>query len=1513
MAVPEVKLTFFQKRFSPLVSRVGGRIFLGNGLNRKQLLGELRNTSARDSLAEPQVVRILEAEGIIKNEFRGKFQSLGDLREFHLSGILTKTKLSDFSAALSFGFQSDALKPFESETKKTGIMIRAADSIWERRETGYLAESETIRIREFAELISYSAGKIASHSSFLEVLVPTVAETIGAFFGQIKYSAAAKQVELQASLLTHQQNGLFTRTDSISEQSKEFYQRVASILANLGAPSALIALTEIVEEFRNMPEVNTHENLNIIRALASLKKVLETMEELRTANAATPSARWMLQANLRAQIKTDYNEALQLLKTEKTHTGLLQDFRKWTRALAILSVPWALSGGLIYGTYRFFKPADPPRAEYSQKTTPFSPALEKAWAYWNANFTETTIDGARFVVDPSIDRRILSESMAYGLLMSVQQHDKKTFDELLSGLTKLEGRGLPAFKAHIDPKTRGLKIDSDAERTSASDADQDITFALIQAHSIWGTESNSTYKIRAQQYLNRLWDGTVQYDGHTAILKPSEDWGGATVSTGATFNASYVSPFMHEAFNRFDSNSKHDWSLLMKTSIKLRRAAIEASVLKTGTGSDVPKVAFAEVPDWVVVSWPANSTVPELFTHPNRQYTMGLDGIRTLWRIALDATHLTDPDDCIKLAREMMDKIKDVPALIDPDRKDGDPKREIKNSETALAAYATLAYAAAQPMSADKSADAAKAYDMRYRTLIKQFLGIARADGTFATGNDPDSGKRYYNQTTAWIAARIIEHGFGRFAVSLFDGSDSSPGKEGQVLRSNHRRGYLIHTEYLPLWAGGHGFIIDPEERAELDLIKRLVWLYDEKNVLGGIRGGGDSRTLRVRLLAAEELKGSTFYSEAINQFRIILENASAEKHPKESATAVADIFGAIEGANMPAEAAVKLFGEIINKNPSNPYLHLGLAQALASTFNRAYYDKNDGKAIEELNIALKAGIPSLSFGAHSLLAELHRRNADYAVRTNDNQRHPAEYKAAIDEIDLALKAHSKAAQLDPKMQPELKADLLMQKALILFQAYEASKDGKKLNEATAIYEDSAIDKAFGSIKDPQIRQEARSKKALGLSNCYKAAKKYAEALTIISDEMERINKLSKSKKSNPFEDPGYVQLTVEKIRILTLQKKDGASVDPIAEATGLLDKIPSGRLRTSFERIVYFLDKGEYEKARKDVAQLQLLRTRLAVPSEIDIVPDAALPQLKAIEQDIRNTILPELAKLIGDSSPEAKQKAETLKAALKAKIDSVAGISTKDSAVSKLFNSGETSLFEAGKYEAIAENIERAEELNATLKEYAGRPATKEIDVLLAANGIAEHLKNTADPKSIIAARTAAEAAIRECGTSLDEAPLSPKWFAAMREFYEAAIWMIKDLDGDVAARDFTRELLDEHYNPTVAQSDSLRAQLLRSLRDKEVRSGIMPPSERSKFFGIVGDLYRLGAQPVEAIKAYRKSLGLAAEPKDVASEKKEYESLLSDQPEKTTTIKNIVNLPTGDEKRDEMFGELREKYDK
>ncbi|MBX2990026.1 MAG: T9SS type A sorting domain-containing protein [Bacteroidetes bacterium] len=221
----------------------------------------------------------------------------------------------------------------------------------------------------------------------------------------------------------------------------------------------------------------------------------------------------------------------------------------------------------------------------------------QSYLAWKNNYVTT--DGAcgfRRVVFNDMNTTY-SEGIGYGMLLAVNAGDQELFDDLFGYYNNfLDQKGLMHWWIGSNCQVIGI--------TAATDADQDVAFALLQAHRQWCSEGAVNYLLSAQTIIDRLYAHTVEPD--TYVLKPGDSWGGSHVT-----NPSYFAPAYYRAFREATGNAGWD-SVVTKCYEILNNAAHHTTGL---------------VPDWCQANGqPANGFA----------YYYYYDATRTPWRVALD-------------------------------------------------------------------------------------------------------------------------------------------------------------------------------------------------------------------------------------------------------------------------------------------------------------------------------------------------------------------------------------------------------------------------------------------------------------------------------------------------------------------------------------------------------------------------------------------------------------------------------------------------------------------------------------------------------------------------------------------------------------------------------------------------------------------------------------------------------------------------------------------------------------
>ncbi len=242
------------------------------------------------------------------------------------------------------------------------------------------------------------------------------------------------------------------------------------------------------------------------------------------------------------------------------------------------------------GPFAFPQNKKPPYCSLTG-VTGASTSTQAAYTFWKTNYVTATGAGSGLrVQDPQTGNRTVSEGIGYGMVAAVYMADKTTFDGLWTyAKAHLNANGLMGWNI----ASNGTTSDSG----SATDGDEDMAWALIQASDQW---SDTTYSNAAKSIITGIKNKSVASDG---MLLPGDGWGPATTTT----YPDYFSPAYFRVFAALMNDTA--WT----TTILDRNYTILMNV--TGT--------YGLVPD-------SSSNTYAIFGN------YGYDATRAPWRIGMD-------------------------------------------------------------------------------------------------------------------------------------------------------------------------------------------------------------------------------------------------------------------------------------------------------------------------------------------------------------------------------------------------------------------------------------------------------------------------------------------------------------------------------------------------------------------------------------------------------------------------------------------------------------------------------------------------------------------------------------------------------------------------------------------------------------------------------------------------------------------------------------------------------------
>jgi endoglucanase len=241
--------------------------------------------------------------------------------------------------------------------------------------------------------------------------------------------------------------------------------------------------------------------------------------------------------------------------------------------------------------------------------------VQAAYAQWKSDMvTSNGADGHLRIQRTSSDGvdacrplgSTVSEGIAYGMLFAVYMNDQALFDGLwLFEQANLDGNGLMNWA----PEGSGPDCGG-----GATDADEDMAFALVMADKQWGGQGtlSRSYAQTAVDMIGRI--------GSTEVFESK--WlraGDGTWATNTNLNVSYLAPAYYRVFKSVDTNPSDDWSAVVEQTY----ATIADSLNGNGNQSN------GLVPAWCDDS---SQTTCRPGSPGNYQY----DACRTPFRVGLD-------------------------------------------------------------------------------------------------------------------------------------------------------------------------------------------------------------------------------------------------------------------------------------------------------------------------------------------------------------------------------------------------------------------------------------------------------------------------------------------------------------------------------------------------------------------------------------------------------------------------------------------------------------------------------------------------------------------------------------------------------------------------------------------------------------------------------------------------------------------------------------------------------------
>lgn len=349
--------------------------------------------------------------------------------------------------------------------------------------------------------------------------------------------------------------------------------------------------------------------------------------------------------------------------------------------------------------------------------------LVSAYNQWKATFLKS---GA--VVRPENANDVVSEGIAYGMLISLNFNDKTTFDSLYTYWKSKSNGGLMDWCQPAMGGSSGTACSAQGGG-SATDADEDAAFALLQAGKVF---NQASYTDDAKAMISAIW--TKDIDSSSNLPTGGSNYSNSTSSK--VTNPSYFAPAYYRAFAAVDSG--HAWAAVADKSI---------ATINTIGGSK------GLVPAWCsgnCGSPASNGASTDMIYQYDSHRTPMRVGLDYCWNGTAAAKTYTDKTTTFfatdaHAGKDGMSRINDLYAL------DGTiPTGGAPNSASAIGTAAVGAMASAGSGGVNKQF-LDDAYQAVFDTVMR---------GTLAPVKDGKTGYSYYNATVGLLTLLMMTGNF---------------------------------------------------------------------------------------------------------------------------------------------------------------------------------------------------------------------------------------------------------------------------------------------------------------------------------------------------------------------------------------------------------------------------------------------------------------------------------------------------------------------------------------------------------------------------------------------------------------------------------------------------------------------------------------------------------------------------------------------------------------------------------
>ncbi|KRO00762.1 glycosyl hydrolase family 8 [Companilactobacillus kimchiensis] len=250
--------------------------------------------------------------------------------------------------------------------------------------------------------------------------------------------------------------------------------------------------------------------------------------------------------------------------------------------------------------------------------------IKSHYQTWEKSYLITNHQQNFIKTNDSGNLKTLSESQGYGMLITVMAAkqgfgSQKTFDKLTRYYLAHQIDSSNPLMAWRQQQKNGKMISTKAEKTSATDGDLDIAYALILADEQWGSKGDLKYNNLAKQLLSAIQKREIN---PTTKLPKVGDWS----TSASTVDLVRTSDLMTAYFRKFASYTQDgSWSKVAQNSqTVLKKLSDQQS---TGLMADFVTVSGTQLKTGSVKA-------KQVASEYDNQY--GFNACRIPWRVAYD-------------------------------------------------------------------------------------------------------------------------------------------------------------------------------------------------------------------------------------------------------------------------------------------------------------------------------------------------------------------------------------------------------------------------------------------------------------------------------------------------------------------------------------------------------------------------------------------------------------------------------------------------------------------------------------------------------------------------------------------------------------------------------------------------------------------------------------------------------------------------------------------------------------